>query len=316
MLLLYSKTTNRSHSTNSAIPRARTAQMPTFVLDVSILQRAITVVVSSLQICGARSREIATSLVFAAFGPGHGWCKYRRMAERPRVVIALPDLAECASFAEWIVEEGFEPIRRPSVKAAADEMLARSFDLLIVDATFAFRDGLHTGGRGRNPLTPTVIIGDSTAAASDAQRRRAMFLNRPVDRAMLVCTVSMAILDGRPVRRSARKLVNRFSAMVNGVPSHIIDVSNEGMRLEIPLGRRTVPPPYFNVRVPLVGVAITVHRMWARSWAYQGQTRPEVLRCGGALSPRNRPSAVQGWQTFVDTIPKAGDTSSNMLQVG
>jgi hypothetical protein len=236
------------------------------------------------------------------------------MAERPRVVIALPDSAESATVSEWLLTEGLEPVRRPTVKAAADEMSARPFDLLIVDALFALRHGLHAGPRGRNPLTPTVVIGDSTAVGADALRRRAMYLNRPVDRAILVCTVSMAILDGRPTRRSPRKPVNRFNAIVNGVPSHIIDVSNEGLRLEIPPGRRSTPPPYFNVRVPDMGVGVIVQRMWARTWPTQG--RLDVLRCGGALS-QNRLAAEQGWRHFVDTIPVSGESgSSSWLQVG
>ena len=157
------------------------------------------------------------------------------------------------------------------------------------------------------------MIGDSTAAGSDALRRRAMYLNRPVDRAILVCTVSMAILDGRPTRRSPRKPVNRFKAIVNGVPSHIIDLSNEGLRLEIPPGRRSAPPPYFNVRVPVMGVAVIVKRMWARTWPTEG--RLDLLRCGGALS-QNRPAAEQGWRHFVDTLPLAGEQgSSSWLQV-
>jgi len=234
------------------------------------------------------------------------------MADRPRVVVALPDPSECATVAEWLVAEGLEPVRRPTVKSAVEEMQARPFDLLLVDATFALQHGLHAGNRGRNPLTPTVVVGDSAAVNADVLRRRAMYINRPVERAMLVCTVSLAILDGRPTRRSPRKPVNRFNAVVNGVPSHIIDVSNEGLRLEIPQGRRSAPPPYFNVRVPAMGVVVIVQRMWARSWPKQG--RVDVLRCGAALA-QNRITAEQGWRAFVDTIPATTEGSAGWLQV-
>lgn len=275
----------------------------------------MTDVAFSLQICVTFR---VPWLFSRAFGAGSMFAfptrsRLFRMADRPRVVIALPDPGESALVAEWLAAEELEPVRRSNVAGAADEMRARAFDLLIVDATFALRDGLHAGVRGRNPLTPTVMIGDSPAVGADAVRRRAMYLNRPVDRAMLVCTVSMAILDGRPTRRSPRKLVNRFSAVVNGMPSHIIDVSNEGVRLEIPGGRRWVPPPYFNIRVPTMGVGVIVQRMWVRSWPTQG--RSDVLRCGGALA-RNRTAAEQGWRTFVDTIPVAGaGSSSGLVQV-
>jgi hypothetical protein len=230
------------------------------------------------------------------------------MADRPRVIIALPDVAECGSVAEWLVADGFEPVRRPIPRTAAEEMRVRAFDLLVTDATFAVRDGLLAASRGRNALTPTVVIGDSAVIdPSHALSRHAMYLSRPLERGLLVCTVSMAIMDGRPARRSARRIANRVDAVVNGVPSHIIDVSNDGLRLEIPRQRLPVPPPYFSVRVPLIGVAVSVQRMWARSSPGPGPT--PVTWCGGALSA-NRPGAEQGWRAFVDMIPVVGATSS------
>jgi hypothetical protein len=226
------------------------------------------------------------------------------MANRPRIILVLPDVTECATVAEWLVTDGFEPVPCPRPRTAAEEMRARPFDLLIADATVVMRDGLLAASRGRNPLTPTVVIGNG--AAADPRDALSMYLARPLERGIFVCTVSMAMMDGRPTRRSARKIVNRFEAIVNGVPSHIIDVSTEGLRLEIPRQRLSIPPPYFNVRLPLMGIALTVQRIWARS---PSQGRMPVIWCGGALSA-NRPGAEQGWRAFVDMIPTIGATSS------
>jgi hypothetical protein len=236
------------------------------------------------------------------------------VANRPRVVIALPSVTECRVLAEWLVADGCEPVQRPSFRAAADEVQARTFDLLIADAAFAFRDGLRTPGRVRDPQTPTVVVGDATAAARcEAMGLRVMYLARPVERAMLACTVSMAMLNERPLRCSERKPVNRFEAVANGVPSYIIDVSNEGLRLEMPRDRRTVPPPYFNVRVPLIGGAITVRRMWARAWSVKGRT--EVTLCGGAIS-QNQAKGEQAWRVFVDTVLVVGRPALDSVQIG
>jgi hypothetical protein len=71
----------------------------------------------------------------------------------------------------------------------------------------------------------------------------------------------------------------------------------------MPRQRLSVPPPYFNVRLPLMGLAVTVQRMWARSSPGQGPT--PIMWCGGALSA-NRPGAEQGWRAFVDMIPTLG----------
>jgi hypothetical protein len=222
------------------------------------------------------------------------------VANRPRVVLAFPSVIVGNTLAAWLVADGFEPVQRPSVSAAADEIQSRTFDLLIVDASFAFRDGLRAPGRVRDPQTPRVVVGDATAAARcEAMGRRVMYLAQPVERSMLVCTVSMALLNERPLRCSERTPVNRFEVVANGVPSYIIDVSPEGVRLEMTRDRRTVPPPYFNVRVPLVGGAITVRRVWARGSSDKGRTAVTV--CGGAISP-NQARAGQAWRVFVDTV--------------
>ena len=231
------------------------------------------------------------------------------MTNRPRVIVALPDVAECATVAEWLAADGFEPVRRPSPRAAAEEMHARAFNLLVTDAAVAVRDGLLAASRGRSPMTPAVVIGDGAPAGSrDAVGGHAMRLDRPIDRRTLACILLMAMMDGRTPRRSARKVANRFEAVVNGVPSHLVDVSHEGLRLELPREKVWAPPPCFSVRVPLMGIAVTVQRVWVKS--APGQGRMPVLWCGAALSG-NRPAAEQGWRAFVEMIPTVGETPSS-----
>ena len=212
----------------------------------------------------ARGFEVARSVLLC-----------NKMASRPRVIIALPELLESEAVADWLSAEGFEVVRRPGVRAATHELQTRPFDLLIADAALALPHGLHVASRVRRPQTPTVIIGE-VGDLSESMSRQMICLARPVERTLLVCTVSLVIADGRPVRCSERKPVHRFEALVNGLPSYIIDVSNEGLRLEVPPGLRSVPPPYFNVRVPMVGIAVTVQRMWARK--VERGNRGDVVR--------------------------------------
>ena len=195
--------------------------------------------------------------------------------------------------------DGFEPVRRSTPQAAADEMRDRPCALLITDASFAFRRGLHPQGVSRQ--APTIVI-ENIGGQSESISGHTVCLTRPLDRVMLACFVSMALLDERPVRRSVRKPVNRFEAVVNGVPSHILDVSAEGLRIEVPGDRRTALPPYFVVRVPLVGVAVTVQRMWARS----AVKRNTAIWYGGALA-QNRIATGEAWRQFIDTIPGASE---------
>lgn len=229
-----------------------------------------------------------------------------QMTDRHRIIIALPDATESATVAEWLAATRFEAVQRPDPGTAALEMQARAFDLLVADATFAVRDDLLALSRLRNPSTPTVVIGNADETELPwTLRRQAMYLGRPLERAIVLCTLSMAILESRPTRRSERKMANRFDAIVNGVPSQIIDASHHGVRLRIPGCVLSVLPPQFSVRVPSIGVSVTVQRVWARSGQHEATP---VISCGAALSA-NRPAIEQRWRGFVDTLP-IGDEST------
>lgn len=223
------------------------------------------------------------------------------MAVSPRVIVALPDVVECATIGEWLSANHFEPVRQGNARTAAREMHARDFDLLVTDAAFAVRDGLLDVSRQRNPSTAAVVIGNG-AEVDPRVSRHAMYLERPLDRATLLCTVMMAIMEGRPIRRSPRKIANRFEAVVNNVVSHVIDASHHGLLLEVPGRGVSGLPTHFNVRIPLVGVAVTVQRVWARPAT--GLATP-AMWCGLALST-NRPASEEGWRGFVDMLPVVG----------
>jgi hypothetical protein len=137
------------------------------------------------------------------------------------------------------------------------------------------------------------------AAQAHAERRQAMYVERPVDRATLLCLVAMAVGEGRPVRRSPRKRVARFEAVVEGTPSFLLDVSNEGLRLESPAGRRSAPP-YFSVQVPLIGVTLLVQRIWT-SQVLNASGRAVAL--AGAALAANPARVERAWRAFVAAIP-------------
>jgi CheY-like chemotaxis protein len=225
------------------------------------------------------------------------------MAGRLRVIVATPHGAEREVVADWLASDGLDPVRFSTSADAADDMRVHHFDLLITDFGFGFRDGLDVISRPhrRNPETPAIVIGESVAAQTQAELRGAMFLARPIDRGTLACTVALAVMDERPVRRSRRKPANRFNAVVEGLASHILDVSNEGLRLEVPNDGRDLSE--FRVDVPLIGVELVVQQMWANA-------RPDVERAGvawyGGVLARNTSQAEQAWREFVEALPGFG----------
>jgi hypothetical protein len=203
---------------------------------------------------------------------------------------------------DWLTHNGFEAVHRANPAAAAAEMQGRAIHLMIADATWAVGTALQSVTRARGQLLPTILIGQAIERRSTAVNAQTMYMTRPIEKAVLACFVSMALMDDRPVRRSPRKTVQRFEALVNGLPSGIVNVSAEGLRLEVPRDRKAALPPFFAVRVPLVGVAIIAKRMWTMSPSKQAPT----IWCGAALS-HNRASSEERWRAFVDSIPASGD---------
>jgi len=234
------------------------------------------------------------------------------MASRLRVIVATPDGTERDVLADWLASDGLEAVGFSTSAEAADEMRAHRFDLLITDFTFGFRDGLDVIGKThrRNPDTPAIVIGESVAAQTQAELRGAMFLARPVDRGSLACTVALALMDERPVRRSRRKPVDRFNAVVDGLPSHILDVSPEGLRLEVPNDGHDLAN--FKVNVPVLGIELVVQQMWANA-------RPDVERAGvawyGAALAGNTSEAERAWREFVEALPGFGGLASDPVRL-
>jgi hypothetical protein len=222
------------------------------------------------------------------------------MSERPRIIIALSDRAESAVLADWLAGDGFEPVRRPTPQTAVEEMRSRPYDVLISDASVHGRPPLRAEGRLRRAGTPAILVGNTAPQRGETVTSQPMYLARPLERTVLNCYINMAILEGSPLRRSERMMVNGLAATVNGVPAHILDVSVEGVRIEMVREKRAALPPYFTVRVPMLGVGVNVRRVWAR--AASGSPN---LWYGGSLLP-NRTSALQGWKSLIETIPSVG----------
>jgi hypothetical protein len=221
------------------------------------------------------------------------------MPLRQQVIVATPNADEGEALSAWLYSEGFEPLSKPTLKSAADAVASQPFDLAVVDAGFALTGGLRAYGLARFRETPVIVLGDAASATACAPLgMQIMFLERPIDRATFICTVTMALMESRPDRRWPRRAIKPFEATVNGVTSFIIDVSREGVRLEMPRDRRMVTPR-FALRVPLIGVGVSVQRVWVR--VPRPAENVGVMWCGGQLS-NNTVLADQAWERFIDTV--------------
>jgi hypothetical protein len=217
------------------------------------------------------------------------------------VVVACADRVESELLSEWLSQEQ-EPLAVRGLQGAIQQIQTRQAHLVVSDAGFALDDKFLAVCLGGGAPTPLIIVGDpGPAAEAAAQRHGAFFVARPVDRDLLMCSVAMAMADARPVRRSPRITVGRFEAVADGIQVALLDVANEGLRLEVPRGRRTALPPYFTVGVPLVGLSVAVQRIWVCA---PGASVNAHSWCGGALAD-NAARQEQKWRSFVSMIPRA-----------
>lgn len=221
------------------------------------------------------------------------------MPFRQQVIVATPTVDEGEALSAWLDAEGFEPLSKRTARSACDAVASQPFDLAVVDASFVLDGGLRAFGLARFRETPMIVLGDAADNSACAPLgAQIMFLERPIDRTTFICTVTMALMEARPDRRWPRRTIRPFEATVNGVKSYIIDVSREGVRLEMPRERRMVTPQ-FALRVPLIGVGVSVQRVWVRV------PRPDenvgVMWCGGHLG-KNTVLADQAWLRFIDTV--------------
>ena len=150
------------------------------------------------------------------------------MPFRQQVIVATPNADEGEALWAALDDEGFEPISKSSLKGVSDAVATQPFDLAVVDAGFVLCGGLRPFGLARFRDTPVIALGDfADVSACAAFGSQVMFLERPIDRVTFICTVTMALMEGRLDRRSPRRTIRPFEATVNGVKSHIIDVSRK-----------------------------------------------------------------------------------------
>jgi hypothetical protein len=233
-----------------------------------------------------------------------------RVLAKARAIVACPSADERELLADWLSSEDFDPVRLPSPLSAAGQIAERGAALLVTELGFALRDGLLQVWRSRYPKTPLLVVGDSDLSAQTRMENLgAIYLERPLDRAHVVCMAQIAVLEGRPPRKSPRKQAN-VAAVVNGVRARIVDVSNEGLRLEMPGSRiAPPPPPVFKVTVPLLGAAFTVQRMWTGAHA-----DPSYRWCGGALAGGNG-RADRIWRSLVEMAAATDERVTDSLQL-
>jgi hypothetical protein len=222
------------------------------------------------------------------------------MSTLERIGVACPILGERATFQDWLGAAGYEPVPMLDLDLLTRDLSTRPIEALIADVSQVSAIDLPRFLRILGPNRPLIVVGEPGKALEEVPRD-VTWIDRPVTHDNFLLSIALALAEGRPARRSPRKRVPRLLSQVDGVTSKVMDVSTEGVRLELTGVAPSVLPPYFTLRVPAFGVATRVKRVWV---AAPGQGS---LWCGGIIE-RGQPAKTEmAWTHFLDTAPATGE---------
>ena len=221
-------------------------------------------------------------------------------AHKVKIGVACPLPGERAAFLEWLTGTDYEPVPMLNLETVAKDISVRPLDArpieaLIADVSLVSAADLPRVVKMLGANRPLVLVGAPKDRIEEVPRD-ATWVSRPVTRENFLLSIALALAEGRPARRSPRQMVPRLLATVDGVASKIVDVSDEGVRLEVTGQSTAALPPYFILKVPSFGVAAKVKRVWVTPG-------PSHLWCGGIVERSSEKAAKMPWTAFVKTAP-------------
>lgn len=219
------------------------------------------------------------------------------MPSTPRVGVACPRTGERAAICDWLRAAGCEPVLLVDACLVTTEVTGPPLLLVVADASLLTPHFLVALRRG-DPHRPVIAIGDADDPNEAMLRRKdVQFHLRPLDEQALILAVGLAQVEGRSLRRSERRVVPRLASTVEGETAVLIDVSNEGLRLEVstPAAARRLAPQ-FVVHVPVLRMGVPVQRVWVKS-APSGPNR--TVQCGASLLATDERTIV-AWKRLAD----------------
>jgi len=225
-----------------------------------------------------------------------------------RIGVACPSPGERAAFMEWLSLAGYEPVPMISIDGISRDLSTRPIEALIADVSLVPKAQLPHVVKALGPNRPLIVVGFKKDRIEEVPRD-ATWVERPVTREAFLLSVALGLAEGRPSRRSPRKLVPKLMSSVDGMSSKIMDVSTEGVRLEIAGGSPSTLPPVFTLKVPGFGVQAKVKRVWVAAPA------PGSVWCGGILE-RQTDKAAASWSKFITNTPNMGQHIIHETQAG
>ena len=214
-----------------------------------------------------------------------------------KVLIVDDDKTTREGLAELLEESGYQPTAVGTFEEATRALRTNPPDLLIADVRLGPFNGLQLVISSPKPIPAIIITGFADPVLeSDAKRRGADYVLKPVSPARLLDLVAQKISAARPgfgiPRRWERKpVVGGLEANVHDEPARIVDVSYGGVRFEIDRRHEALLPSLFNINLPSAQLSVQAKLVW------KNLIGDQTWLCGAALAQE-----TPEWYGLVDAI--------------
>ncbi len=156
-----------------------------------------------------------------------------------KVLIVDDDKTTREGLAEFLEEAGYEAVAVGTFEDATRVLRTSPPDLLIADVRLGPFNGLQLVISSPQPIPAIIITGFADPVLeSDARRRGADYVLKPVSPSRLLDLVAQKLAAARPAfgtpRRWERKpVIGGLPISVDDTPARIVDVSYGGLRFEM-----------------------------------------------------------------------------------
>jgi len=222
------------------------------------------------------------------------------MNVRRQALVVVSDGTLGETLVDWLGRGGYASRVVRTFAAGRAELDTTAPDLLVAQIKLGAYNGLHLAIRShsRGAKAPIILIGDpDPVLQAEATRHNAAYLTTPPDEHVLLDTVKKLEAEYRPTRRSPRKRVPMLEALVNDLRARILDVSYEGLRLQVSDEQPSAIPPYFVLQIPTFKVSCRAQRVWTLD-----PPDKTGLWCGASIVGVD-PAGAVAWRALVDSVP-------------
>jgi len=202
-----------------------------------------------------------------------------------------------------LTQAGYEVIAVSTLETAMKALTAEAPDALVADVQLDGYNGLQLVAMCPRPIPAIMVTGTLDAGLErEARQLGADYLLKPIEPSTLVAILDQKLTgvaqNGQyaAVRKSVRTRVGAEVQVLGAAAARVVDVSYEGLRLQIE--RTTGPwlPLAFDIAFPSSDIVVPVDVVWKR------RAGEAIWLCGAAVPPEHQDT----WRVLVDNLVGCG----------